>query len=109
MLNFTPEERRVALFLLSLAFGGLILNNLVKANCRVSGVIYPPVQLARLNLNQVSLAKLEATKCVPVKIAQEIVGYRNLHQGFSGWEELNEIKGIGRQRLDKLKEAFFIE
>jgi competence ComEA-like helix-hairpin-helix protein len=109
MLNFTPEERRVTLFLLSLAFCGLILSNLLKTNCRIAGVVYPQVQLARLNLNQAGLAELTQTKCVPVSIAQEIIEYRNSHRGFSRWEELKEIKGIGRQRFDKLKEAFFIE
>lgn len=109
MFNFTPEERKVALFLLGLAFCGLILNNLVKVNCRIEGVVYPSIQLARLNLNKVSLAELAATKCVSMELARRILEYRNLYKEFSSLEELKEVKGIGNQRYEKLKELFFIE
>jgi len=109
MVQLTPEERKVALFILSLALSGIILNHLTKTCCWVAAAVYPAPQLARLNLNQVSLAQLEATKCVPAKIAQEIIFSRDLHQGFSGWEQVREIKGIGKQRFDKLQEFFLIE
>ncbi|MDP2767406.1 MAG: helix-hairpin-helix domain-containing protein [Candidatus Methanoperedens sp.] len=109
MLNFTPEERKVTLFLLGLALCGLVLNNLIKVNCRIAGVIYPQIQLARLNLNKVSLAELIEAKCVPVKLAQRIIEYRNLRKEFSSLEELKEVKGIGDQRYGKLKELFFVE
>lgn len=109
MLNFTSEEKKVALFLLGLAFCGLVLSNLVKVNCRIAGVIYPQIQLARLNLNKISLIELIATKCVPEKLAQRIIEYRNFHKEFGRLEELKEVKGIGDQRYGALKELFFIE
>ncbi len=109
MLNFTPEERKITLFLLGLALCGLVLNNLVKVNCRIERMVYPPVQLAKLNLNKVNLAELVATKCVSVKLAQRILEYRDLRKEFSSLEELKEVKGIGEQRYGKLKELFFIE
>lgn len=109
MFNFTPEEKKVTLFLLSLAFCGLVLSNLVKVNCRIAGVVYPSIQLARLNLNKVSLAELTGTKCIPVKLAQRIIEYRNSREEFGSLEELKEVKGIGGQRYEKLKELFFIE
>jgi competence ComEA-like helix-hairpin-helix protein len=109
MLNFTPEERKVTSFLLSLAFCGLVLSNLIKVNCRIAGVVYPQIQLARLNLNKVSLGELIEAKCVPVKLAQRIIEYRNSRQEFGSLEELKEVKGIGQQRFEKLKEVFFIE
>ncbi len=109
MLNFTPEERKVTLFLLSLAFCGLVLSNLVKVNCRLAAIVYPQVQLARLNLNKVSLSELAGAKCVPLKLAQRIIEYRNFRQEFGSLEELKEVKGIGPQRFEKLKEVFYIE
>lgn len=109
MLNFTPEERKVVLFLLALAFCGLILSNLIKANCRLYARVYPQVQLARLNLNKVSLSELAGAKCVSLKLAQRIIEYRNFRREFGSLEELKEVKGIGPQRFDKLKEIFFIE
>jgi competence ComEA-like helix-hairpin-helix protein len=109
MFNFTPEERRVTLFLLSLAFCGLVLSNLVKVNCRITGWVYPQIKLARLNLNKVSLTELIGTKYISVKLAQRIIEYRNFRQEFGSLEELKEVKGIGGQRFEKLKEIFFIE
>jgi len=109
MFDFTPEERKVILFLLGLALCGLVLNNLAKVNCRIEKMIYPAIRLARLNLNKVSLAELSAAKCVSLKLAQSILEYRNLHQEFSSLEELKEVKGIGEARYGKLKELFFIE
>ena len=109
MFNFTTEEKKVTLFLLGLAFCGFILNNLIKINCRIAGVVYPQIQLAKLNLNKVSLTELVGAKCVPLKLAQRIILYRNSGKEFGSLEELREIKGIGQQRLEKLKEIFFIE
>jgi competence protein ComEA len=109
MLDFTPEEKKIILFLLGLAFCGLLLSNLIKINCRIAGMVYPQVQLARLNLNKVSLKELMGIKCVPVKLAQRIIEYRNLHREFTSLEELKEVKGIGRQRFEKLKGIFFVE
>lgn len=109
MFNFTPEERKVTLFLLGLALCGLVLNNLVKVNCRIERMVYPPIQLAKLDLNKISFKELAATKCIPVKLAQRIIEYRNLRKEFDSLEELKEVKGVGDQRYGKLKELFFIE
>ena len=109
MFDFTPEEKRVTLFLLSLAFCGLVLSNLVKVNCRIERMVYPQIQLAKLNLNKVSLTELIGAKCIPMKLAQRIIEYRNSRKEFDSLEELKEVKGIGQQRFEKLKEIFFIE
>ncbi len=109
MLNFTSEERKVILFLLGLVLCGLVLNNLIKINCRIQGLVYPSMQLAKLNLNKVSLAELAATKSVSMALARRILEYRNLRKELSSLEELKEVKGIGDQRYEKLKELFFIE
>lgn len=109
MFNFTNEERKVTLFLMGLAFCGLILNNLIKVNCRIEKAVYPSMQLAKLNLNKVSLAELIATRSISMQLAQRILEYRDKRQEFSSLEELKEVKGIGGQRYSKLKELFFIE
>lgn len=108
MLNFTPEERRVVLFILGLAFCGLILSNLVKVNGEIEKIVNPQVQLAKINLNKVGLDELIRLKCISAKLAGRIIEYRFMHQEFSSLEELKEVKGIGNQRYEKLKEIFFI-
>jgi len=109
MLNFTTEEKRVILFVLGLAFCGLILSNLVKINGHIEKIVNPQIQLAKINLNKVSLDELIGFRCISPKLAQRIVEYRNLRKEFGSLEELKEIKGIGDQRYEKLSEIFFIE
>lgn len=109
MLNLTPEERKVILFVLGLAFCGLILSNLIKANRHIEKIIIPQVQLAKIDINRVTLNELSGIRGVPAKLARRIIEFRNLHHEFSSLEELKEIKGIGDQRCEKLKEVFFVE
>ncbi|MDD5108495.1 MAG: helix-hairpin-helix domain-containing protein [Candidatus Omnitrophica bacterium] len=109
MLNFTPEERKVFLFVLGLAFFGLILNYLVKVNGHIEKMINPQIELARINLNKVSLEELIESRCISAKLAERIMEYRSLHKEFSNLEELKEVKGIGNQRYEKLNKIFFIE
>jgi competence protein ComEA len=109
MLNFTPEEKRVILFLLIIAFCGITLNNLAKVNYRVKKLICPQAHLARIDLNKISLEELTRTRCLPIKTAQRIISYRLQHGNFSSLEALKEVKGIGDQRYEKLKGIFFVE
>jgi competence ComEA-like helix-hairpin-helix protein len=109
MLNFTPEERKVILFFLSLAFCGLALSNLVKANARLEKIVYPQAQLAKINLNKANLGELIGLRCISVKLVQRILEYRDLHHEFTSLEELKEVKGVGLKRYEKLKDIFFIE
>ena len=109
MLNFTPEEKKVVLFLLVVAFCGIALNNLAKMNCRVKKLFCPEVRLAKIDLNKISLEDLLKIKCLSQKISQCIIEYRLEHGDFAGIEDLKEVKGIGDKRFDKLKKLFFIE
>jgi competence ComEA-like helix-hairpin-helix protein len=109
MFDFTPEEKKVTLFILSLAFCGLTLSGLIKANCRAQGLVYPQANLVKLDLNRVSLGELAKIRCIPVKLAARIIEYRDFRKVFNSLEELKEVKGIGPQRYDKLKELFFVE
>lgn len=109
MLNLTLEEKKVVWFLLGLAFCGLALNCLIKINASVKRIVYPQVQLAKINLNKISLDELSKIKGISKKLAIGIIEYRNLHNEFSNLEELKEIKGIGEQRYAKLKDMFFLQ
>jgi competence protein ComEA len=109
MLNFTQEEKKVVLFLLVIALCGITLNNLVKLSYRVNKFFSPQIHLSRVDLNKVSLEELVMTRCLPLKTAQRIIAYRLQHGSFSNLESLKEVKGIGEQRYEKLKDIFFVE
>ena len=109
MFNFTPEEKKVVLFLLAVAFCGIALNNLVKLNSPIKKLLCSETHLIRLDLNRISLEELLKTRSLPVKISQRIIAYRLEHGNFSSLEALKEVKGIGDQRYEKLKEIFYVE
>jgi len=109
MLNFTPEEKKAALFLLIIAFCGITLNSLAKLNYRVKKLFCPQERLARIDLNKISLEDLIMTRCLPSKTAQRIIAYRLQHGNFSSLEGLKEVRGIGNQRYERLKGIFFVE
>jgi len=109
MFNFTPEEKKVILFLLVVAFCGIALSNLAKLNYRVKKLFSPDVRLAKIDLNKISLTELLKTRCLPLKTSQRIIEYRLKHGDFISLEGLKEIKGIGEQRYEKLKDLFFVE
>ena len=109
MNNLTIEEKKVILFLLAVAFCGVVLSNLTKLNYRAKQLYSPPVYLAKLNLNRISLKDLLNARCIPAKTAQAIVTYRLEHGNFSSLETLKEIKGIGEKRYQQLEGLFFVE
>ena len=109
MLDFTPEEKKIILFLLYLGFCGLILSNLIKAWPQTKKLVYPGVELAKVNLNKIGLEEIQRLSLIPPKIARQIIEYRNVHQKFTSLEELKNIKGIGPKRYEKLRSIFFIE
>lgn len=108
MFDFTAASKKVALFLLGLALCSLVLNSLIKFNIRIEDKIFPQVQLAKINLNQVTLDEISRIKGISVKLGQKIIEYRLEHKEFRSLEELMEIKGVGPQRLQRLKEIFYI-
>ncbi|MDD5660548.1 MAG: helix-hairpin-helix domain-containing protein [Candidatus Omnitrophica bacterium] len=109
MISLTPEEKKVILFLLCLAFCGLAMSNLIKINSKIEKAIYPQVHLTKVDLNKVSLGELVRLRCVSEKLARRIIEHRDFHQEFASLEELKDIKGIGEYRYERLKEVFFVQ
>ncbi len=109
MLNLTPEERRVILFLISVALLGLGINFALKVNSRITKLIRVDNHIAKININKANLQELLSAPGIPPKLAKNIVAYRQTKGSFRDIEELKEIKGIGDYRYEKLKGLFFIE
>ncbi len=109
MLNLTLQERKVLLFLMSVALVGWGINFAIKVNSPVAGVFQVDNRITRINLNQASLEDLLGAPGITPKLAQNIIIYRNTRGTFRDIEELKEIKGIGDYRYEKLKDLFFVE
>lgn len=109
MLSLTPDERKVILFLTTVALIGLGINFTIKINSPIKKFITVEANIAKLNINQVNLEDLLQSQCVTTKLAKKIIEYRDAHSQFRDLEELKKIKGIGDYRYEKLKELFFVE
>ncbi len=109
MFGLTLEERKVVLFLISMALIGLGISFCVKINSRVEEFVKAGEGLAKMDINKVTLEDLSATKGVGKKLAKTIIEYRNANGPFREIEELKKVKGIGDYRLEKLRDYFFVE
>jgi len=109
MLNLTLQERKVILFLFSVALVGLGINFALKVNSPITKFIQVDNHITKINLNEVSLGELTNIPGITPKLVKNIVAYRNTKGEFKDIEELKEIKGIGDYRYEKLKDLFFVE
>jgi len=109
MLNLTPQERWIVLFLINMALLGLGINFAMKTNSRITKLIQADNHITKININKANLQELLSTPGITPKLARNIVAYRNAKSEFRDLEELKEIRGIGDYRYEKLKDLFFIE
>ena len=61
----------------------------------------------RMSINDATPDALQRTPGVGPALAQAILDTREEMGGFAFWEEVLEVPGIGRKRLDALAEYFF--
>lgn len=60
----------------------------------------------KLDVNRASAEELAVIPGVGPKLAQAIVGARaRLDGGFTNWDEIDRVSGVGEARLDALKAA----
>ena len=58
----------------------------------------------RLNLNTASASQLQTLDGIGKKTAAAIVAYRKEHGKFKSIKDLKHVKGIGKKRLEKIKD-----
>jgi len=58
----------------------------------------------KINLNTASAAQLQSLDGVGKKTAAAIIAYRKEHGKFKSVKDLTHVKGIGKKRLEKIKD-----
>jgi competence protein ComEA len=109
MFNLTLQERKVVLFLISMASLGVGINFALKVNAPLKKFVQVDNWITKVDLNQVSLEGLLDIPGINSKLAKNIITYRNTKGAFKDMEELKQVKGIGDYKYEKLKDLFFIE
>ncbi|MBI3012388.1 MAG: helix-hairpin-helix domain-containing protein [Elusimicrobia bacterium] len=62
----------------------------------------------RVDLNKASLQDLERLPGIGPKLAQTILTFREKSGSFSKLDEIQKVKGIGKERYSELKKYLFI-
>ncbi|MDH4193793.1 MAG: helix-hairpin-helix domain-containing protein [Nitrospirota bacterium] len=63
---------------------------------------------SKIDINAASLEQLESVKGVGPDIAQNILTYKKDHGAFKTLDDLSNVKGVGKVRLEALRDAFTV-
>lgn len=78
------------------------MNAIHKSLLVLASLIAFPV-LAAVNVNTATQSELEAVKGLGPAKAKAIIEYREAHGSFKHLDELDNVKGIGKASIDKMK------
>ncbi len=116
MLNLTKYEKAIITFLaLSALLGsGILYYQKVNARIELEVSLLAPegarVQEARLvNINDATLRELVRLSGIGPVLARRIIDYRNLHGSFQKIEDIKNVKGIGGEKFEQVKDILIIE
>ena len=76
------------------------------------GLLFPvswaEATVNKIDINTASLEQLEAVKGVGQDIAHNILAYKKDHGAFKSFDDLGKVKGVGKVRLEALRETFTV-
>jgi len=109
MFSLTLQERRVILFLISVALTGIGIDFLVKKYSRTKIIADFYQDIGKINLNSADKDTLMSISGIGEKLAVRILEYRSQKGGFHDLEELKNIKSITNYRYEKIKDSLCIK
>jgi competence ComEA-like helix-hairpin-helix protein len=110
MFNFTEQERRAILFIITVALAGLGINFLktINQNNKVTASIFQDENLGKININTADRELLMSVSGIGERLAQRIIEYRIINGNFKELNELKNIKGINDYRFEKIKDYLIL-
>ena len=109
MLNLTPQERQVILFLVIMALVGSAINFLAKRFIPLRSIACVNPNLGKININTANKQTLKLIPGIGEKLAERILDYRKLNGRFNELEELKNVKGLNSRVLEKARDLILIE
>jgi competence ComEA-like helix-hairpin-helix protein len=109
MLNLTQEERKVMLFLVTIALVGVGGDFLIKQFSTAKNIACLSQDLAKINLNSADKKLLMGISGIGEKLSDRIIEYRQARAGFSNLDELKDIRGITDAKFAKIKEYLIVK
>lgn len=108
MFNLTTQEKKVIIFLISVALLGAGINFLLKKNAQARELFSLKDKLYRIDLNSADKDTLMSISGIGEKLADRIIEYRRSTGGFRASEELKSIKGMTESRFEKIKDTLVV-
>jgi len=108
MLNLTSEERKVLIFLMSVALFGVGTSYAVKVFAPVKSISRLDDDFGKIDLNLADKNLLKSVPGIGEKLAQRIVELREEKAGLSDIEQLKDIKGITTSKFNKMKNYLIV-
>lgn len=65
-------------------------------------------EITKINLNTATVEELQTLEGVGEKKAEQIIAYREAHDGFKKLDEIKEVSGIGAKRFETLQDKITI-
>ena len=65
-------------------------------------------EMTKINLNTATAEELQTLEGVGEKKAEQIIAYREAHDGFKKLDEIKEVSGIGAKRFETLQDKITI-
>ena len=93
--------------LLMILFILLIGLNFIKSN-ETPALFHQPKDFFRIDLNQATWQELDLLTGIGPTRAKKIIEYRQESGGFNDLEELNNIKGIYPELINKIKDKVIV-
>ncbi|MFH1282870.1 MAG: helix-hairpin-helix domain-containing protein [bacterium] len=114
MSYLTSHEKKVLLFLVFIVLTGIIIKLITKKQSDTlfislnNSIQQKSTTNGQIDINTATLNDLRKLPGVGITIGKRIITYRDSHQNFNSVDELLKIKGIGRNKIKKIKEVAII-
>jgi len=108
MFSLTQEERKVLIFLISVALTGVGVSYAAKVFTPVKSITRLEDDFGKIDLNSADKELLKTVPGIGEKIAQRIIELRQEKAGLSDVEQLKEVKGISSGKFDKIKNYLMV-
>ena len=109
MINLTPQEKKVILFVFWVWLCGMGIELCLKNLPASAAVLKPQPHFGKIDLNTADRIMLEQLPGVGEKLAERIIRLRSEVRRFRSAEELKRVRGLHNRTFDQIKDLVYVD